>query len=136
MGIPSYPPLSPTLICAKLGVAGLLEKLNIILGTSYTLEINSLCSLLEAYIIKGYDFGTAFGYLRPFWHKDLTDIDNTLRTREALDRQMRQDVLVNNKIISRALPPRRVWDLFSNRGGAMVGLQREYPWAISHAVDE
>ncbi len=119
-------------LCAKLGVAGLLEKLNIILGTSYTMEMRSLCSLLEAYIIKGYDFGTAFGYLRPFWHKDLTDIENTLRTREAWDRQMRQDVLVNNKIISPLLPPRRIWDLFSNRV-VPWWVAREYPWAISHA---
>ncbi len=45
---------------------------------------------------------------------------------------MRQDVLVNNKIISRLLPPRRLWDLYSNRV-APWWVAREYPWAISHA---
>ncbi len=119
-------------LCAELGVVGILEKLNIILCTSYTLEMHSLRSLLEAYIIKDYDFGTAFSYLRPFWYDDLTDIEDKLRTREAWDRQMRQDVLVNNKIISHFLPPRRVWDLFSNRV-APWWVAREYPWAISHA---
>ncbi len=118
--------------CSKFDVAGLLEKLNIILGTSYTLEMRSLCSLLEAYIIKDYDFGTAFSYLRPFWYKDLTDIEDTLRTHEAWDRQMRKDVLVNDKIISHELPPRRVWDLFSNRV-VPWWVAHEYPRAISHA---
>ncbi len=67
-------------LCAELGVVGILEKLNIILGTSYTLEMRSLCSVLEGYIVKDYDFGTAFSYLRRFWYDDLTDIENTLRT--------------------------------------------------------
>ncbi len=118
--------------CTSLGVEGILEKLNIILGTSYTLEMRSLYSLLEAYIIKDYDFGTAFSYLRPFWYNDLTDIEDTLQTREAWDRQMREDVLVNNKVISRWLPPRRVWDLFSNRVVPWWVASR-HPWAISHA---
>ncbi|KAK0431336.1 hypothetical protein EV421DRAFT_1911985 [Armillaria borealis] len=99
--------------CIYLGVEGLLEKLNTILGTSYTLEIRSLCSLLEAYILKDYDF-------------------DKLQSREAWDRQMRQDVLVNNKIISRLLPPRRVWDLYSNRV-VPWWVARQYPSAISHA---
>ncbi|PBK64627.1 hypothetical protein ARMSODRAFT_456419 [Armillaria solidipes] len=119
-------------LCAKLGVVGILEKLNIILGTSYTQEMHSLCSLLEGYIIKGYDFGTAFSYLRPFWYNGLLNIEDTLHTREAWDQQMRQDVLVNNKIVSPLLPPRRIWDLFSNRV-VPWWVARKYPWAISHA---
>ncbi len=111
---------------------GLLEKLNIILGTSYTLEMRSLCSVLEAYIIKDYDFGTAFSYLRPFWYNDLTAVKDKPHTREACDQQMRQDVLVNDKIIHRLLPPRRVWDLYSNRVVPWWA-SRGYPWAISHA---
>ncbi|KAK0431317.1 hypothetical protein EV421DRAFT_2041320 [Armillaria borealis] len=119
-------------LCAKLGVVGILQKLNIILGTSYTQEMRSLCSLLEGYIIKGYDFGTAFSYLRPFWYNGLLNIEDKLHTREAWDQQMRQDVLVNNKIISPLLPPRHVWDLFSNRVVPWWAA-RKYPWAISHA---
>ncbi len=119
-------------LCANIGVAGILEKLNIILGTSYTLEMCSLCSVLEAYMIKDYDFGTAFSYLRPFWYNDLTDVKDKPHTREAWDQQMRQDVLVNNKIIGPVLPPRRVWDLFSNRV-VPWWVSRRYPMAISHA---
>ncbi len=82
--------------------------------------------------MKDCDFGTVYGRLRPFWYLDLTDIEDTLQTREAWDRQMRQDVLVNDKIISRLLPPRRVWDLCSNRV-VPWWVARRYPWAISHA---
>ncbi|KAK0491893.1 hypothetical protein EDD18DRAFT_1290695 [Armillaria luteobubalina] len=118
--------------CACLGVEGLLEKLNTILGTSYTLEIHSLCSLLETYIPKDYDFGTAFSRLRPFWYDDLTDIKDKLHSCKAWDWQMRQDVLANNKILSHCLPPRRVWDLYSNRV-IPWWVARKYPIAISHA---
>ncbi len=118
--------------CTCLGVEGLLGKLNTVLCTSYTVEISSLSSLLEAYILKDYDFGTAFSRLRPFWYNDLTDIQNKLHSRETWDWQMRQDVLVNNKIISRLLPPRRVWDLYSNRVISWW-VARQYPSAISHA---
>ncbi len=45
---------------------------------------------------------------------------------------MRQDVLVNNKIISRWLPPRRLWDLYSNRV-VPWWVAHEYPLPISHA---
>ncbi|PBK58657.1 hypothetical protein ARMSODRAFT_967560, partial [Armillaria solidipes] len=79
--------------CANLGVVGLLEKLNSILSTSHTLN-HSLSSVLKAYIVKDYDFGTVYGHLRPFWYNDLTDIEDKLQRREAWDRKMRQDVLV------------------------------------------
>ncbi|KAK0501938.1 hypothetical protein EDD18DRAFT_1277863 [Armillaria luteobubalina] len=118
--------------CTCLGAEGILGKLNNILGTSYTLEIGSLSSLLNTYILQDYDFGTAFSRLHPVWYNDLTDIEDQLHTREAWDRQMRQDVLANNKIISRLLPPRRVWDLYSNRVTPWW-VARQYPSAISHA---
>ncbi|KAK0491888.1 hypothetical protein EDD18DRAFT_1465660 [Armillaria luteobubalina] len=118
--------------CTRLGVEGILEKLNTILGTSYTLEIPSLFSVLNAYTLQGYDFGTAFSRLRPFWYDDLTNIHDELHLHEAWDQQMRQDVLVNNKIINQLLPPRRVWDLYSNRVVPWWAA-RIYPLAISHA---
>ncbi|PBK64615.1 hypothetical protein ARMSODRAFT_456164 [Armillaria solidipes] len=51
--------------CACLGVTILLAQLNIILGTSYTLDMPSLSSLLEGCIANDYDFGTAYGRRRP-----------------------------------------------------------------------
>ncbi len=76
------------------------------------------------------DFGTVYGHLRPFWYNDLTE--DKLQSRETWDRQMRRDVLVNNRIISPLIPPRRVWDLYSNRV-VPWWVARQYPWAISHA---
>ncbi|KAK0495069.1 hypothetical protein EDD18DRAFT_1355074 [Armillaria luteobubalina] len=99
--------------CADLGVAVLLEKLNSVLGTSYTLETPSLSSLLEAYSAKGYDFDEP-------------------HTCEARDRAMRHDVLVNNSIICNSVPPRRTWDLYSNRVVPWC-VTRQWPMAISHA---
>ncbi|KAK0491947.1 hypothetical protein EDD18DRAFT_1334516 [Armillaria luteobubalina] len=118
--------------CACLGLEGILGTLNTILGTSYTLEIRSLSSLLNTYILKDYDFGTAFSRLRPFWYDDLTNIEDKLCSRKARDRQMRNDVLVNDKIISGFLPPRRAWDLYSNRV-IPWWVARTCPMAISHA---
>ncbi|KAK0431328.1 hypothetical protein EV421DRAFT_1720673 [Armillaria borealis] len=118
--------------CANFGAEGLLEKLNTILGTSYTLEIHSVSSLLEAYIIKDYDFGTVYGHLRQFWYYDLTDIEDKLHKREVWDQQMRQDVVADNRIISRLIPPRCIWDLYSNRVVPWWAV-RQWLWAISHA---
>ncbi len=117
--------------CANLGVVGLLEKLNTILSTSHTLKIHSLSSLLKAYIIKDYDFGTVYGHLRPFWYNDLTDIEDELQRREAWDWKMRQDVLINDRIVNHQVPPRRVWDLYSNRVVPWWAV-RQWPWVISH----
>ncbi|PBK58833.1 hypothetical protein ARMSODRAFT_1010000 [Armillaria solidipes] len=119
--------------CADLGVAVLLEKLNSTLGTLYTLETPSLSSLLEAYSTKDYDFGTAYAHLRPVWYDGLTGIKDKLRTCEARDRVMRQDVLVNNKIVTNTVPPRCTWDLYSNRVVPWWITLRQWPWAISHA---
>ncbi|KAK0226542.1 hypothetical protein IW262DRAFT_1294719 [Armillaria fumosa] len=118
--------------CADLGVAVLLEKLNSTLGTSYTLETPSLSSLLETYRAKDYDFGTAYAHLRPVWYNGLTDVQDELHTCEVRDRAMRQNVLVNNKIIYNLVPPRRTWDLCSNRVVSWC-ITRQWPWAISHA---
>ncbi len=99
-------------------------------------ETCSLSTVLEDYIGKGYDFGTVYGRLRPFWYLDLTNIEDKLQACEEWDLQMRREVLVNNKIISPLIPPRRVWDLYSNRV-VPWWVARRYPWAISHAwMDE
>ncbi|SJK98158.1 uncharacterized protein ARMOST_01419 [Armillaria ostoyae] len=119
-------------LCADLGVVVLLEKLNSTLGTSYTLETPSLSSLLEAYSTKDYDFGTAYAHLRPVWYDGLIGVQDKLHTCEARDQAMRQDVLVNNKIVTKIVPPRCTWDLYSNRV-VPWWITCQWPWAISHA---
>ncbi|KAK0430081.1 hypothetical protein EV421DRAFT_2091210 [Armillaria borealis] len=119
--------------CRVLGVAGLLATLNTILNTSYILHTAWIYSLLGAVITKDSDFGTAYAYLRPFWYRhDFTDVEDELRTCEEQDLMMREDVLVNTKIISKMVPPRRVWDLYSNRVVPWWAAQG-WPYAISHA---
>ncbi|KAK0435343.1 uncharacterized protein EV420DRAFT_1317765 [Desarmillaria tabescens] len=116
--------------CTDLGVEGVLEMLNTTLGTSYTLENLSLSSLIDAYITQDYDLGTAYAHLRPVWYGSI--IEDELRTLKARDQGMRQDVLVKNRIIDCRVPPRRIWDLYSNRV-VPWWVARQWPQPISHA---
>ncbi|KAK0449779.1 uncharacterized protein EV420DRAFT_1646775 [Desarmillaria tabescens] len=100
--------------CAALGVRGLLDRLNTTHGTSHTLDTPSLSSLLEDCIANNYDFGTAYGRLRPILcTHNWSTIQDVLCRWEEEDREMRQKALDGNRIVN--LPPRRVWDLCSNR---------------------
>ncbi len=119
--------------CKDLGVAGLLAALNAIFGTSYALHAPWIYSLLGIFITRDLDVGTACAHLRPFWYKhDFTDVEDQLRTCEEMDSKMGEDVLVDNRIISSLVPPRRLWDLYSNRV-VPWWVARTWPWAISHA---
>ncbi|KAK0449082.1 uncharacterized protein EV420DRAFT_1565829 [Desarmillaria tabescens] len=116
--------------CADLGIDGLLSHLNTLLQTEYTLTTPSLSSLLQSCISNNYDFGTAYSRLRLGWFTDLTTIREVQRKLEAEDREMREQGLADNQIRT-AMPPRRVWDLHSNRV-VLYWLILEEPWAISH----
>ncbi len=139
--------------CSYLGVNGLLEKLNAVLDTAYSLKNrykhrdnpfqpttvhhSKLVepSVLEDYITRDVDFGTAYAYLRPYWH-DVTTIKETLRIHQEEDHERRRNVLIDNMIKGGETPPRRVWDLYANRV-VPFWVAREYPWGISHAwLDE
>ncbi len=99
--------------CVTLGVQVLLNLLNATLGTSYTLNTPFLSSVLEDCISSNYDFGTAYGRLRRVWHT--STIQEKLSTYEAQDQEEREEAVVGNQIVNPQLPPRRVWDLYSNR---------------------
>ncbi len=124
--------------CTTLGLHGLLERLNTTLGTSHTLDIPSLSSLLEDCIAKKYDFGTAYGSLRTAWYtEDWSKIPYRLRECEEKDREMRQRALHGGRIVEPWIYPRRVWDLYSNRVVPIWSTGTDYPAPISHAwVDE
>ncbi|KAK0459230.1 uncharacterized protein EV420DRAFT_310056 [Desarmillaria tabescens] len=123
--------------CTCLGIQGTLDLLNSILRTSYTLDTPSLSSLLEGCISKSYDFGTAYGRLRRVWKTDNPGTMQDLLCRgEGLYQCRQRDALEGNRIVNPLLPPRRVWDLYSNRvvllGTAFISTR-----PISHAwVDE
>ncbi len=114
--------------CATLGVQGVLNRLNATLGTSRTSR--ELHTILEDFIERNYDFGSAYALLRPVWNAH--NPSNELRRREGKDRERRQKALVGNWIVDLDLAPRRVWDLFSNRV-APSWITDERPTPISHA---
>ncbi|KAK0431835.1 hypothetical protein EV421DRAFT_2041012 [Armillaria borealis] len=154
-------PVLPTALadipCTRLGVDGLLDKLNSILGTSYTLNTHSKCffadtllktmsrrlsyseatkslslhSILKSYIAQNYDFGTAYAHLRLYWY-DISTARGKLYAHKKDDRNMRPNVLADGWIIRRKTPPRRVWDLYANRVVPFWAV-RKHPWAVSHA---
>ncbi len=125
-----------------------MEQLNATLGTSYTLNTPSLLSLLNDFIEKNDDFGTAYGRLRPVWNTHgNSNMQHELIRREERDKEARQKALVGNQINNLHLPPRRVWDLYSNRvvpswltdtSSGLPYIEHEpEPLPISHAwVDE
>ncbi|KAK0430210.1 uncharacterized protein EV420DRAFT_1030671 [Desarmillaria tabescens] len=121
-------------LCSELGIGRLLQTLNDILGTSYNLDDTpSLSSLLNQCISRNYDFGTAYGHLRQSWYDDLSTIQDNLRTYEKKDREMRRNALVGDQIVGTQIPPRRVWDLFSNRVVPWWVTKEKWPQPISHA---
>ncbi len=119
--------------CANLGLDGVLQKLNTMLGTSYTLD--PILSVLHSFVAQGLDFGAAYAYLRSYWD-DMHAIKHNLCTGELNDSSMRRRVLVHGRIVDADVPPRRVWDLCANRV-VPYWVARGRVWGISHAwMDE
>ncbi|KAK0479147.1 hypothetical protein IW261DRAFT_1626329, partial [Armillaria novae-zelandiae] len=109
---------------AALSVDGVLKRLNATLGTSYSLgsKVRGLWrkptprSILKPYVARNDDFGTVYSHLRHFWYAcDIAKMEEALRTREEKDREMREEVLVDDQIKRSDVPPRRVWDLCANQ---------------------
>lgn len=121
--------------CVDLGIAGLLQRLNDLLGTTYTLDTPSLSEHLQRCIDCAYDFGFAYAYLRPRWYQaDFYELKQMLHKCETEDAEMRRCAIDLDKkeVVNPLLPPRRVWDLYSNRVVPMWVI-RKTPWAISHS---
>ncbi|KAK0437433.1 uncharacterized protein EV420DRAFT_1669813 [Desarmillaria tabescens] len=119
--------------CADLGVNGVLKELNATLLTSYTLHNPTLSSILESFIRQDYDFGTLYANLRPYWY-DLNHFTSVKRIHRSWnkDREMRQNIVTNDRISNGNIVPRRVWDLFANRV-VPFWVARKCWWVISHA---
>lgn len=102
--------------CSSFGVQGLLDELNNIMGTTFALS-PPLQFHLETCISRDYDFGLAYGYLRPHWHSDFATLTKRMRWAQSRDETLRREALHPSKkyIIDPWLPPRRVWDLYSHR---------------------
>ncbi|KAJ3555364.1 hypothetical protein NM688_g2615 [Phlebia brevispora] len=115
--LPIIPSSLASVSCASLGLGGMLEKLNEILRTSYTLDTLGLLPHLEACIQRHYDVGMAFGRLRVHWYSTFVDLQARLDVLEERDWRAREEALdkVKNRIVLPQIRPRRVWDLYSNR---------------------
>ncbi|KAK0467645.1 hypothetical protein IW261DRAFT_1056810 [Armillaria novae-zelandiae] len=103
-------------------------------ATVYTRD-SVVIDVLNSDFVKGADFGTAYAYLRLYWIEMVT-MQRKLHNQKEEDREMRRRVLVNGRITTRHVPPRRVWDLYANRV-IPYWVAHQDPWGISHAwVDE
>ena len=131
---PVIPSSLAALSCTSMGLQELLQQLNDVLRTTYTLDTPSLSDLLQIYINRGFDFGTILGYLRPYWFWDFTTLAASLQEIKAEDTEMRQSAIDSqkNQIVKPLINPRRVWDLYSNRVLPTWVIRKE-PWAVSHS---
>ena len=118
--------------CTSFGIEGLLEQLNDVMGQSFTMEMPSIHELLDSCISRNYDFGFAYGRLRP-WLNSFTPL-STLVSLEEEDKKRRYSSIdeTRGRITKQSVLPRRVWDLYSNRVLPFALVRRD-PWAISHS---
>ncbi|SJL18943.1 uncharacterized protein ARMOST_22546 [Armillaria ostoyae] len=88
-------------------------------------------SILEPYIERNDDFGTAHAHLCRRYGSEITDFKEYLHDREEHDQHMRQTLFGKT---FRTVPPQRVWDLRTNRVVEWYWRDgKKYLWAISYA---
>ncbi|KAJ3551524.1 hypothetical protein NM688_g4654 [Phlebia brevispora] len=137
---PAIPSSLADRLCADLGMVELLNELNELLRTSYSLDTPGLSLVLEQCIERKYDVGVAFGRLRRFWFEAFEGLPVHLAELERDDDEARENALDGEKglIVNKKIAPRRVWDLYSNRVlpvWALGGIRQwdDQVWAISHS---
>ncbi|KZV74376.1 hypothetical protein PENSPDRAFT_204027 [Peniophora sp. CONT] len=95
----------------------LLAKLNDILNTKYDLTDSPAMNTVMLYCInRGYDLGMSYGILRSWWSSEFPyTMSIRLEIMEHEDRKRRERAVVGALVGDCHIPPRRVWDLYSNR---------------------
>lgn len=125
------------LSCAALGLDGLLEHFNRIHGSSVTLDAPALRSQLQRCIDADYDFGVAYAQLRTRWRLGLRELEHTMDYCRTKDARLRTEALRGDHITTPLIPPRRVWDLYSNRVVPYWVMDTTIVppklWAVSHS---
>lgn len=106
-------------LCADLGIDGMLLELNTLMDTRYNLKTPSISNLLQVFIDSGADLGTAYGQLRGWWadfrpNKFFPTLESLLNHYRTQEEDKRAKAITGNTITS-LVPPRRLWDLHSNR---------------------
>ncbi|GJE96242.1 hypothetical protein PsYK624_124360 [Phanerochaete sordida] len=100
--------------------AGLLNHLNAVLGTDHHMETPGMRALLDEICTTSYDFGEAYGKVRLWWAEADVAVRGPrllaeMRSRKAKHDRERKETLRRRKALQATTPPRRVWDLYSNR---------------------
>ncbi|KLO13795.1 hypothetical protein SCHPADRAFT_347034 [Schizopora paradoxa] len=131
-----HPVISSTqasITCASLGVDGVLDLLNNVLRTAYTLDEPFLREHLKECISNGHDFGMAYASLRPRWFDGFSELKTIMNNCRYEDEKLRREALdLDRGRITAQIRPRRVWDLFANRV-VPIWVTRKFPLAISHS---
>ncbi|GJE97759.1 hypothetical protein PsYK624_139800 [Phanerochaete sordida] len=112
-------------------VLPLLDALNLVFGTNYEVEIPSLYECLSYVLDVTRDFGEAYGFLRPWWLSHATsfvDIPAAIEDRRKRDLELRRYTISENCISPSRIPPRRLWDLCSNRVLPVYALDPKLYW--------
>ena len=127
-------------LCTELGAEKLLQHLNEVLGTKYTFadrpglsevlniftaedkELEALANgdekllSLITVVTGSRNFGRAYGMLRPTWADgNFEGLLELWARRKAMDEEMRASAIEDDIVMTPRIPPRRVWDLHSNR---------------------
>jgi hypothetical protein len=101
--------------CSQLGLDGLLLLLNRTLRTSRKRDPN-VDGILQKCIDEGFDFGMASSFVRSFWKRKTYDALGEMKRKKEADELMRRNAMDENKTyVQKNIPPRRVWDVLSNR---------------------
>ncbi|GJE84139.1 heterokaryon incompatibility protein [Phanerochaete sordida] len=109
--------------CAAMCVKELFEGLNSVLGTTQQHGLGltpATAKLLDAIRCSTRDFGEAYGKVRQWWDAETVNAVgkghwDALSRCEELHESLRQAVIKDRSLALSAVPPRRVWDLYSNR---------------------
>ncbi|GJE94692.1 hypothetical protein PsYK624_108630 [Phanerochaete sordida] len=138
--------------CKTMGIPEMLRTLNNIHGTNFTLDTSGLKSQLKVCVERGWDFGLAYSQLRPLWQtKNFEDLDfsfedyisdfnmyrATAQATRMLGRQAK-NIVTDPFGVMNYIPPRRIWDLYSNRvvSYAVLKLWKDKTrlvWRVSHS---
>ena len=130
---------------SPISVRWVLDRLNEVFGMKAGMggsEESILTQILQEYINEGFDFGCIYGLLRPWWFSkdDIPTTRRRMNQRKVKDREMRRSAMDGDRIVDTKLPPRRIWDLYSNRVLPYYVLDVSDPktipgnvWAVSHS---
>lgn len=123
--------------CVELGLEGTLEALNRIFRTTHALTAPFLQQHIQYCVDNAFDVGLAYAYLRPHWYSDFEEMTHTLEACRAKDEHLRTHTLQEDRITNPSTPPRRVWDLCSNRVVPYWVMDShtmpQRLWAVSHS---